>query len=157
MTTGAEADGAITNNKYVSIGGGTSTQQLRINEIYIGGESPTTSTVCNMVFARDSVIMVTPAAGTQVVNKVLTDAISTAPATAPVAAGSAGTPPTRSASHLLHLTLNTYGGIARWQARYGEEITIYGTATTIGQSSLSGFTGSSTSALTSGHILLEVV
>jgi hypothetical protein len=71
--------------------------------------------------------------------------------------GSASTTkPQRSATlgHLLQLSLNTYGGIARWQARYGEEITTYGASASLGEVSLSSVTGT---GIVSGHVLYEVV
>jgi hypothetical protein len=40
--------------------GGGSTQQLRISEVYIGGEAASTSSPTIMVLARDSTIAVTP-------------------------------------------------------------------------------------------------
>jgi hypothetical protein len=40
----------------------------------------------------------------------------------------------------LNLSFNGFGGIIRWQAAPDEEWGIYGTATTFGESSLSGFT-----------------
>jgi hypothetical protein len=55
--------------------------------------------------------------------------------------------------YLLQLSLNTYGGIARWQARYGEEISILGTTQPLGDSSLSSKVGA---GKTSGHIIYEV-
>ena len=63
--------------------------------------------------------------------------------------------PQRSATgYLLDLSLNTYGGIARWQARYGEEITVYGNTAPGGEVSLSSRAGT---GKTSGHIIYEVV
>jgi hypothetical protein len=55
--------------------------------------------------------------------------------------------------HLLHLSLNTYGGISRWQARYGEEISVVGNTASLGEVSLSAITGT---GISSGHILYEI-
>lgn len=128
------------------------TLQLRINEVYIGGED-TASTPTTMILARTSTISV----GALSVGQVnLTDALSTAPAVTPNWGSTAATTfAQRSATgYLLNLSLNTYGGIARWQARYGEEITVYGATAALGEACLSSKTGT---GKTSGHILLEAV
>jgi len=160
MTSPAVADGAsMTANQFVALQGGGATSMHRISEVYLGGEAPSTSTVAMMVLALDSVVGVTAiGAGTQNAKVALMDITSTAPATAPVIIGTSTTTPQRKATgHLLHLTLNAYGGIARWQARHGEEITTYSAAANLGECSISQFTGGNASALTSGHIHFEVV
>jgi hypothetical protein len=131
---------------------GAATQQLKINEVYIGGED-TASTPTTMILARNSTISV----GTLSVGQNnLVDATATAPGTlASFGSTAATTFPQRSSSgYLLDLSLNTYGGIARWQARYGEEITAYGNTAPLGEVSLSSKTGA---GKTSGHIIYEVV
>jgi hypothetical protein len=63
--------------------------------------------------------------------------------------------PQRSSTlYLLNLSLNTLGGIARWQARQGEELTCQGTTATAGEIIISSKTGI---GKTSGHIIYEVV
>jgi hypothetical protein len=80
----------------------------------------------------------------------------TAPATAPSWGSTAATtfPQRSSTLYLLNLSLNTYGGIARWQARYGEEITSYGNTASGGEVILSSKAGTGKS---SGHIIFEAV
>ena len=131
---------------------GAATQMLRVNEVYIGGED-TASTPTTMILARTSTISV---GALSVGNNALTDATSTAPGTTAAWGSTAATTfPQRSATlYLLDLSLNTYGGIARWQARYGEEITAYGNTASLGEMVLSSKTGTGKS---SGHILYEVV
>jgi hypothetical protein len=135
------------------LAGGASTMQLKVNEIYIGGESPTTSTPVTMQFARNSTAHT---GGVTVGTTAALDGTTTAPGTLAVFGNTvATTKPQRSSTlKLLGLSLNTYGGIARWQARYGEEITLYGLAATAGECSLSSITGA---GITSGHVLYEVV
>ena len=66
-----------------------------------------------------------------------------------------GTAPQRSSTlHLLHLSLNFFGGIVRWVAAPGEELVGIGATASFGEISLSGFTGSGTGA-SSGHYILE--
>ena len=105
-----------------------------------------------MVLARDSTVAATGISGNF---NALLDATSTAPGTIAVFGRVSTTKPQRSATlHLLQLSLNTYGGISRWQARYGEEISIVGNTASLGEASLSAITGT---GKTSGHILYEVV
>lgn len=131
---------------------GAATQMLRVNEVYIGGED-TASTPTQMIFARTSTISV---GALSVGNNALVDATATAPGTTAAWGSTAATTfPQRSATlYLLDLSLNTFGGIARWQARYGEEITAYGNTASLGELCLSSKSGT---GKTSGHILYEVV
>ena len=131
---------------------GGSTQAHRINEVYIGGED-TASTPTQMILARTSTISV---GALSVGTNALMDFISTAPGTAPAWGSTAATTFSQRSStlYLLGLSLNTYGGIARWQARYGEEIQSYGNTATGGEVCLSSKAGT---GKTSGHILYEAV
>lgn len=146
---------SMTSNGYAAfLQGASATMQLKVNEVYIGGESAA-SNPTTMVFGRDSTIAVTAITATGNYLAGL-DASSTAPGTIPVFGSGATTNPQRSSTlgHLLSLSLNTYGGIARWQARYGEEITLIGNTASLGELSLSSVTGT---GQVSGHILFEEV
>jgi hypothetical protein len=152
MTAVADAN-AMTDNGYATfLQGGSATMMLKVNEIYLGGESAA-SNPTTMAFGRDSVVAVTAISGN--FNAVL-DAVTVAPGTVAVYGCVSTTKPQRSATlgHLLQLSLNAYGGIARWQARYGEEITTYGASASLGEVSLSSVTGT---GIVSGHVLYEVV
>lgn len=131
---------------------GGSTQMHKINEVYVGGED-TASTPTQMILARTSTISV---GALSVGTLALSDFNSTAPGTAPAWGSTAATTfGQRSATlYLLQLSLNTYGGIARWQARYGEEITSYGNTASGGEVCLSSKVGAGKS---SGHVLFEAV
>lgn len=149
----AVADTAnMTDNGYASfLQGGSGTMQLKINEVYVGGED-TASTPTTMALARDSTVAATGISGNT--NAAL-DASGVAPGTIAVFGSASTTKPQRSATlHLLQLSLNTYGGISRWQARYGEEITVIGNTASLGEVSLSSVTGT---GKVSGHILYELV
>lgn len=131
---------------------GAATQQLKINEVYIGGED-TASTPTQMILARTSTISV---GALSVGNSASVDFTATAPGTlASWGSTAATTFPQRSSTlYLLQPSLNTYGGIARWQARYGEEIGVYGNTASGGEVCLSSKAGT---GKTSGHIIFEVV
>lgn len=146
---------ALTNNAYACfLGGGGASQHLKISEVYIGGEAAS-SAPSLMKLARDSTVAVTPAAGDT--RNALVDPTSTAPGTVAATGNSASTAPQRSSTlHLLALSLNLYGGIVRWVARHGEEIGVYGNTASLGEVSLSAFTGSTTGNA-SGHLLYEVL
>ena len=148
----AVADTAnMTDNGYATfLLGGSATQLLKINEVYIGGED-TASTPTTMVLARDSTIAATGISGN---TNAPMDVQTTAPTVAVFGCVSTTKPQRAATLHLLQLSLNTYGGIARWQARYGEEISVYGTAVNVGEVSLSSVTGT---GKVSGHIIYEVV
>lgn len=134
--------------------GGNGTMRLAINEVYIGGEAAASSSPTIMVLARDSTVAATVTAGTT--RNAATDGSSVAPGTLATVGHVATTKPQRSATlHLLHLSFNAYGGIARWQARHGEEITVVGNTASLGEVSLSAFTGGTPGA-TSGHVLYEL-
>lgn len=156
ITPTATADTTnLVDSTYASVlQGGSSTQRLNVNEVYIGGEAAASSSPSIMVLARDSTVAVTVTAGTT--RNAATDGSTTAPGTLATTGHIATTKPQRSATlHLLHLSFNAYGGIARWQARYGEELSVVGNTASLGEMSLSAFTGGTTGA-TSGHILYEV-
>lgn len=144
----------LTNSTYPFFLQGLSTGQVKISEIYMGGEAQTSSNVAIMVLGRDSTVAATAITG---VTAVLTDGTATAPGTLPGIGNSATTAPQRSANHLLHLSFNTYGGIVRWVASPDQTISVYGTGTTTGEVSLSPFTGTQTGSALSGHVLYEVV
>jgi len=135
--------------------GGNSTQRLNFAEIYMGGEAASTSSPSIMVFARDSIVMTGTVGGGRTA---VTDASNTAPGTVPLVGNTAATTkPQRSATlHLLHLSFNAYGGIVRWVARPGEEPSVVGNTASLGEASLSAFTGGTTGQISS-HVLYEVV
>ena len=131
---------------------GGATQYHKINEVYIGGLD-TASTAGDMILARTSTISV---GALSVGNLALSDFNATAPATAPSWGSTAATtfPQRSSTLYLLQLALNSFGGISRWQARYGEEIGAYGNTASGGEVCLSSKSGTSK---TSGHIIFEAV
>jgi hypothetical protein len=156
VTPTATADTTnLANTTYAGIlQGGNTTMRLNIAEVYLGGEASASSSPTLMVLARDSTVGATVVAGTT--RNALLDASGTAPATTAVTGNSATTLPQRSATlHLLHLSFNAYGGIVRWVARPGEEPSVVGNTASLGEVSLSAFTGGTAGAL-SAHILYEV-
>lgn len=148
---------ALTDNNYCyDVLGGTSTQRNQIAEVMIGGEA-TTSTVVILKLARNSTAAGTLVAGTGTKVPGLLDGSGTAPSTAPLGGNSATTDPQRSSTlHLLNFSFNAFGGITRWVAAPGYEVSLVGNTASLGDVSLSGFTGTGAAA-TSGHILFETL
>jgi hypothetical protein len=141
----------FTDNGYHAIQGGSSTQRINIHEVYMGGQA-TASAPCIMQFGRDSTVGATLTAGRLAALDPATAALA-APPTAFVAST---TKPQRSATlgALLNLSFNAFGGIVRWVAAPGEEIAMLGNTASLGELSLSAFTGG-TPGLMGSHIILE--
>ena len=135
--------------------GGTSTMQLKVNELQAGGEATAASAVQILVFGRDSTIGATITAGS--CYNALMDGSATAPGTLASFGNTTTTKPQRSATlgHLIQHSFNAYGGLVRWQARQGEEITIVGNTASLGECSYSAYTGT-VSGPVSGHCIYEI-
>lgn len=156
FTPVAVADAAaFTDNGYLALQCGTATQRSNIIEVYMGGQA-TASAPSIMVLARDSTVAVTAiTAGTNGRGPVALDPASAALAAPPLAVGASTTKPQRSATlHLLNLAFNAFGGIVRWVAAPGEEIGVLGNTASLGEVSLSAFTGG-TPGLMGAHIVFE--
>jgi hypothetical protein len=157
LTPLAVADAVAYTNSTGYLGtifGATATQRTNILEVYLGGQA-TVSAPAVILLARDSTVPGTLVAGSTF--DVPLDA-ATATTGLAVTGNSATTPAQRSATgHLLNLSFNAFGGIVRWLAAPGEEISVIGTAVSLGSASLSAFTGSSASALMGSHIIYETL
>lgn len=148
----ADATNMTDSGYYTFLLGGGAAQRLVVSEIYAGGEDAA-SLPTTMAVARDSQV----ASGTLGGNRnAAMDASATAPATlASFGNTSATNKPQRSATlHLLHLTFNTFGGIVRWVAAPGNEISVFGATASLGELSVSSITGA---GKTSGHLIYEIV
>jgi hypothetical protein len=148
---------SLTTLKFMALQGGSSTQQLKVNEVQSGGEA-SASSIISYAFGRSSTVGTATLSLSGAYNALM-DATGTAPAT--VAAPyntTSGTFPQRSSTlgHLIQHSYNAFGGLARWQARQGEEITILGNTATAGECTYSGEGNCQTGPI-SGHIIYEVV
>lgn len=159
ITCTAFADGAShTTGAYPGSLRQGATTYTKINEVYVGGES-SASTPTTLVLARGSLLSVGALSNGGLA---LLDALAVAPGTLPNWGSTAATTyPQRataaSGAYLLDLSLNTYGGIARWQARYGEEITVFGASTPAVPAAEVILSSKSGAGIMSGHILFEQV
>lgn len=152
-TTEAVADAANqTDAKYLALQGGSTTQRINILEVYAGGLA-TTSSPQILLLARDSTVGATLSVG----RLSALDPATAALTAAPVVFSTATTKPQRSATlNLLNLGFNAFGGIVKWTTTPGTglEIGMLGNTASLGEISLSGFTGT-TPALITGHFLFE--
>jgi hypothetical protein len=133
--------------------GGSGTQRVNVLEIYMGGQAGA-STPTFMILARDSTVGVTNSNGAGQTDAAM-DA-STAALAAPTLTGNTNTtPPQRSTTlKLLNLSFNAFGGIVRWVAAPGEEISVIGNTASLGEVSLSAFTGGTPGAM-GAHCIYE--
>lgn len=142
--------------------GGSAAQRTNILEIYLGGQAGASSPTF-MVLGRDSQVgSGSNTYGTGQVDDALDAA--TAALAAPVKTGNswATNKPQRWAGasgiggKLLNLSFNAFGGIVRWVAAPGEEISIVGATANLGEVSLSAFTGG-TAGLLGAHMIYETL
>lgn len=132
---------AMTDNGHHTLQGGSSTQRLDVMEVKMGGQAPSTSSPCIMLFGRTSTVGATLTA----IRNAAFDPATAALAAPPTAYQASTTKPQRSATlgALLGVSFNAYGGIYRWLAREGEEISLLGNTALFGELSLNAFTGGS--------------
>ncbi len=134
---------------------GETLQKHIISEIFLGGQAGASSPTI-MVAAMNSQAATVIVVGTEGRDAFL-DAQATVLGT-PVKVGRSSTIlAQRSATrHLLQLSFNAFGGIVRWLAAPGEELSIVGLAVDTGSFSLSAYTGGTPGPLGS-HIIYETV
>ena len=154
-TPTAVADTAnMTDGGYQGLMGGSTTQRIKISEVYIGGQAAS-SAPSIMVLSRDSTVQATPTALSTGDSDAALDPASAALAAPPVAFIASTTKPQRSATlGLLNLSFNAFGGITRWWAQIGQEIGMLGNTASFGEVSLSHYTGG-TPGLIGSHIIYE--
>lgn len=145
----------FTDAGHLSLQGGSSTQRIKIKEIYMGGQEPSTSSPCIMLLSRDSTVGAT-------LTSLSTGNSNSAqdPATAALAAPTVGfvastTKPQRSATlSLANLSFNALGGIVRYRLPIGDEFIVLGNTASFGEVSLSAYTGSTVAPM-GAHIMYE--
>jgi hypothetical protein len=140
----------FTDTGYHAIQGGTSTQRINLLEVYMGGQAGASSPSI-MIVGRDSTVGATLSVG----RFAALDAATAALGTNPICFNTATTKPQRSSTlSLLNLSFNAFGGIVRWVAAPGEEVGMLGNTASLGEVSLSAFTGG-TPGLMGSHFIVE--
>lgn len=142
----------FTDAGHMTLQGGSSTQRINLLEVYMGGQAGA-SAPSIMQVGRNSTVGATLSGG---VGPAALDPSSAALAAPPVVYNTATTKPQRSSTlgALLALSFNAFGGIVRWVAAPGEEIGLLGNTASLGELSLSAFTGG-TPGLMSSHFVFE--
>jgi hypothetical protein len=155
------ADAAsLTTLTYMALQGGTGTQMNFVEEIYMGGQAASSAPLI-MLLGRDSTVVATPTALATPNSNGPTHpsaGVLTAPA---VGAITGATQAIRSNSVSLakkNFTFNAFGGIVRanyanTQDRFG----ILGNTASLGELSLSSFTGSTAASAIGAHIIYETL
>lgn len=143
---------AFTDNGHLSIQGGTSTQRSEVLEVYMGGLAAA-SAVMLMQLGRDSTVGATLTAG----RLAPTDASAVLIANPPVAFQASTTKPQRSSTlgMLLSLAFNAFGGVVRWYRGPEQIVSIVGNTASLGEISLSGFTGTAATTSITSNITIE--
>jgi hypothetical protein len=158
-TATADTTNLVDSSYPFALQGASGTQETHISEVYIGGQA-TSSAPTFMVLGRDSQI----ATGSLTADATLNDA-SLAAATAALAAAvatfnkAATNKPQRSVTLgcLANLSFNAFGGITKWVAlTAGHEIVMVGNTASLGEISLSAFTGG-TAGLLGAHCIYETL
>jgi len=146
----------LANATYMAIGASGATAGLNVVEIFIGGQA-SASSINLMQFARDSTLGASLGALAAPNTDGPLDTRTAALAAVPLTFVAATTAPQRSAATTaarLHLSMNSFGGIVRWQAAPGEEWGITGVTVNVSESSLSAYTGGSVGAI-GAHLIYE--
>lgn len=146
---------AMTTLGFHNIQGGVSTQRSEVREIYLGGQAGASSPSI-MVFGRCSTV----GGATLTAGRLAPiDPSSVLIANPPVSyQTTSGAFPQRSATlgMLLNLSFNAFGGIVRWYCGPDETISMLGASASLGELSLSAFTGG-TPGLMGSNIVIETV
>jgi len=146
----------LANTTFMAIQGGTTTQNIKIQEVMIEGLASSSSPTLLML-ARDSIVGATPTSLAAPTSDGPLNPATAALAAPPVSFISATTSPQRSNSTSLarlNFNLNAFGGIIRWLADRDEEFWLLGNAASNGEASLSAYTGGSVGAV-SAHMIYE--
>ncbi len=159
ITPVAVADNAsFTASTYMALQGGSTTQINNIWEVSIGGQA-TSSAPTFLTLAYDSTVGATPAALASPNSAGPMNPATAALSAAPVAAiNFTGTEPKRSNSITqakLQFSFNAFGGSAFWRAGdEGSVFQILGNTASLGEASLSAFTGGTPGPI-NAHIIYE--
>jgi hypothetical protein len=158
ITPAAVADGVAftSGQQFADYYGASATQRTVFFEFYMGGLAGASSPT-PMIVSRDSVLAVGAGSFSGTVGADNNMASGTAALAAPLNVGNvfATSYNTRTlVNHLINLSFNAFGGIVRWVAAPGEEITITGNTAALGTLCLSCFTGG-TPGLLGGHVIYE--
>ena len=144
----------FTSGGYHALQGGSTTQRNLVWEISLNGQAASSSSPTFMILSRDSTIGVTTGAASN--TDASMDTATAALTAAPITTNAWTTKPQRSSTlHLMNCSLNAFGGVYFWRANRVEEcVTIVGNTASLGEVSLSAFTGGTPGAMGT-HMVYE--
>ncbi len=144
----------ITDSTHHTIQGGSTTQRGELREVFLSGLA-TASAPTYTFLGRTSTVGATLTAG----RLASLDPATAALAAPPVSYQVATTKPQRSSTlgMLLNLGFNSFGGIVRWVNGPDEIVSYLGNTASLGELSISGFTGSSASASIGSTVIFETL
>lgn len=157
FTPTATADNAaLANATYMAVKGGSSTQLININEIYVAGMAAASAPTA-LSFARTMTLATTPTALATPASDgpahPSTAALAAPPVTFTAAATGGSRANTTTDPHLM-VGLNAFGGIVRYNASPGQEFSILGNTSPLGEAYLSS-ENLGTAGLINAHIMYE--
>jgi hypothetical protein len=155
-TATADTTNLVDSTYPFAIQGGSSTQRTNIIELYLGGQAGASSPTF-MVLGRSSQIATGSLTSDTNLLDAPIDAVTAALAAPAVVFNKAATnKPQRSSTlgGLLSLSFNAFGGIVRWVAAPGCEISMVGNTASLGELTFSAFTGG-TAGLLTAHMIYE--
>jgi len=137
--------------------GGSSTQLNKVWEISANGQAASSSSPTFLILSRDSTVAATNSSGTGQ-NDTPMDPATVALTNAPLTGNTNTTKPQRSGTaHLMNCSLNAFGGVYFWRANRLEECTsTLGNTASLGEVSLSAFTGGTPGAI-GVHMIYESI
>ena len=151
---------ALTASTYMALAGGTTTQVNKVDEIYMGGQG-TASAIHIMLLGRNSTVVATPTALATPNSNGLLDAsggVLTSPAVGAITGGTQAQRATSVTLGKLNFTFNGFGGIVRANyANTSDRFGLLGSAASLGELSLSSFTGSTASSPIGAHLIYETL
>jgi hypothetical protein len=136
--------------------GGSSTQLIKVWEISISGQAASSSSPTFMILSRDSTVAATAGSNITGFTDAAKDPATAALAAAPITGDAFTTKPQRSSTlHLENCSLNAFGGVYFWRANRFEECgSVLGNTASLGEQSLSAFTGGTPGAI-GVHLIYE--
>lgn len=157
--TGTADNSSLTTAAYMALLGGTTTQVSFVEEVYIGGQA-TASAPAIMLLGRDSTVVGTPVALATPNTNGPTNPSAGVLTALPVGAITGSVQAIRSNSVTLakkNFTFNSFGGIVKASYQNTQDrMGILGNTASLGEISLSAFTGTTSSAV-GAHILYETM
>ena len=150
----------LTASTYMALQGGTSTQVNFLDEVYMGGQA-TSSAPMIMLIGRDSTVVGTPTALSTPNSNGLLNAsggVLTAPAVGAITGGTQAQRATSVSLGKLNFSFNAFAGIVRSNyANTSDRFGILGNTASLGELSLSSFTGSTGSTSIGAHLIYETM